>query len=251
MEVLFAEQEEAAQQIELPDAVSINPDIAELSDRLRPLKSHSARLEQTARYYLRQTLRIGAMDIWEEADVRQVMAALTRLSEAVLHHLVAICSESIVEASADPSFARQTLEIVAILGLGKLGGQELSYASDLDLQFVYDTPPSMRSDQRGPERFALVSQLVEKVLAAGKSLQALGANIELDLRLRPWGRKGALANSPSAYIEYFRTSGETWERQAALKGRFVAGNPRVGRRFERIMHAVSFGHGCLRMRKLR
>jgi glutamate-ammonia-ligase adenylyltransferase len=70
-------------------------------------------------------------------------------------------------------------------------------------------------------------------------MASYGAGIEIDLRLRPWGKKGALALTPRGYIDYFKADAETWERQAALKARFIAGNRSLGRRAERIFRAVS------------
>jgi glutamate-ammonia-ligase adenylyltransferase len=84
------------------------------------------------------------------------------------------------------------------------------------------------------------------MIAAVNEMGPRGASLEMDLRLRPWGRKGALIHPQRGFIAYYRTSAEMWERQAALKARFVAGNAAVGQRLVRIMQAVSYGHGLTR-----
>jgi glutamate-ammonia-ligase adenylyltransferase len=234
LETLFNTEEVSQTQTDLTQ---------ELLARLGAAGGYEAQLDTTARFQQREMLRIGAQDIWEEIDVIGAMNALTDLAAAVLQALLHIGAEALIAAHPDPDFARATLERVAILGLGKLGGRELGYASDWDVIFVYDEPHARRTAARSAERFVLAEALVTRVTNAGKAMAPRGAQLELDLRLRPWGRKGALIHTLRGLAAYHRTAGETWERQAAVKARFVAGNPAVGRRAERILYAVSYGRG--------
>jgi [glutamine synthetase] adenylyltransferase / [glutamine synthetase]-adenylyl-L-tyrosine phosphorylase len=199
------------------------------------------RIEAIARFYLRETLRIGARDIWGWDAPDDTMRRLTRLAEAVLAGLLAACAEAIAAAHRDPEAARRSMDAVAALGLGKLGGAELGYASDWDLVFVYRE--ELKRSAQNPEQYALAQKLVEDVNGAARLLATYGAGIEIDLRLRPWGRKGALLLTPRAYLQYLQTAGETWERQAALKARFIAGDRIAGARMEWIFRAVSAGRG--------
>ena len=213
--------------------------------RLRRVNGFAAKLDAAALLFQREILKIGARDIWQEMDTAGVMIALTRLAETMLQVLLSLCIESLAESQPAPAEARRILARVAIVGLGKLGGAELGYGSDWDVVFAYDAgheraAPDPEANER---RFALVNRLAERLIGLNRELALRGVGIEMDLRLRPWGRQGALVHSLRGAIAYYRSSGETWERQAALKARFVAGHREVGRRFERILHSVSYGRG--------
>jgi glutamate-ammonia-ligase adenylyltransferase len=107
----------------------------------------------------------------------------------------------------------------AVIGMGKLGARELNVASDLDLLFVYEG--------EGAEAQGRASALAERVLRGIRD-----AGWEPDADLRPEGRNGPLARSIAGYLEYWQRYAETWEFQALLRARAVAGDPDLGRRFE-------------------
>jgi [glutamine synthetase] adenylyltransferase / [glutamine synthetase]-adenylyl-L-tyrosine phosphorylase len=107
---------------------------------------------------------------------------------------------------------------LAVVGLGKLGGRELNFASDVDVVFVYDG--------EGPEPFEEARRAAEAVLEGVRA-----GGFEADADLRPEGRSGPLARSLVAFLEYWERWGKTWEFQSLLKARFVAGDEALGRRF--------------------
>lgn len=106
----------------------------------------------------------------------------------------------------------------AVIGLGKLGAEELNVASDLDVVFVYEG--------EGTEAYRMGAEAAERVLTGIRD-----AGWEPDADLRPEGRSGPLAKSFAAYLEYWERYAETWEFQALLRTRFVAGDEILGRRF--------------------
>lgn len=107
----------------------------------------------------------------------------------------------------------------AVIGMGKLGARELNVASDLDLMFVYEG--------EGSETQRAAGQLAERILRSVRD-----AGWEPDADLRPEGRNGPLARSIAGYLEYWQRYAETWEFQALLRARAIAGDPDIGRRFE-------------------
>lgn len=106
----------------------------------------------------------------------------------------------------------------AVVGLGKLGSEELNFASDLDVVFVYEG--------EGSDAFEEAGRVAEAVLAGIRD-----GGFEADADLRPEGRSGPLARSMAAWLEYWERWGRTWEFQALLKARFVAGDRALGARF--------------------
>ena len=118
----------------------------------------------------------------------------------------------------------------ATIGLGKLGGEELNFASDLDVVFVFEG--------EGPDAFE------EAERAAGAVLEGIReAGFEADPDLRPEGRSGPLARSLAAYLEYWQRWGQTWEFQSLLKARLVAGDEGLGRRFLSIAEDFAYPDG--------
>jgi glutamate-ammonia-ligase adenylyltransferase len=107
---------------------------------------------------------------------------------------------------------------MAVIGLGKLGGEELSFASDLDVMFVYEG--------EGPDDFRVASHAAARIL---ERIRDAGWSADPDLR--PEGRNGPLARSLVSYLEYWARWAETWEYQALLRARFVGGDEVLGRRF--------------------
>jgi glutamate-ammonia-ligase adenylyltransferase len=212
---------------------------AELADRLEAADSLHARAGAIARLYQRERLRIAAWDAWDFIDAAGAGFELSDLADLTLDALLDAARTDMLEEPGSRN-AEAAMRRAAILGLGKLGGEELGYGSDWDIVLAYEPP---RGDAEAADTFGAVHTLAERLLALGSMMAQEGAGIEIDLRLRPWGRKGALIYSLDGFVRYHRTSGEMWERHAALKGRFVAGNEFVGRRFERVLRAVSYGRG--------
>ena len=116
---------------------------------------------------------------------------------------------------------------LAVIALGKLGGEELSFASDLDLMFVYEG--------EGPSDFEEAASAATGILR-----RVAEAGWQADADLRPEGKSGPVARSMASYLEYWERWAETWEYQALLRARFVAGDESLGRRF--LSNAADFAY---------
>lgn len=171
------------------------------------------------RFKRREELRVAAADVLDLAESAEVTAGqLTALAEA--------CVGAALE-SLEPPLP------FAIVALGRFGGAELSYASDLDLLFVYDgsTPADFTAAER------LGEQLVRFLAGASPPSRIY----PVDLALRPEGKDGPLARSLDGYRAYYGRWARTWERQALVRARPVAGDAGVARRFMEIIEPHVWG----------
>ena len=217
-------------------------DRRQLTSRLRKSiawRSGEAALEKGLRTFVSaETLRIAARDVLGVSDVVGTAAALSDLAEVA------------IEAALEESSSGVPL---AVVGMGRLGGRELSYSSDLDLLFVYD-PASPGDDGRGPEagpdsvgpsQAAARAEAAER--AAASVIRVLAGTTpasgiyRVDTALRPEGRQGPQARSLEAYATYYRRWAQVWERQALLRGRVVAGDRSVGERYSEIAESFVWG----------
>src|SRR5437868_3921289 len=119
---------------------------------------------------------------------------------------------------------------LAVIGFGKLGGEELNYSSDIDLMFIHDADGETRGRRPIPagEFFGRVVSEVVRLLSAHTPD---GQAYRVDLRLRPEGRRGPLSRTLASTLSYYDAMGRTWERQALIKARPVAGDVSLGREF--------------------
>jgi glutamate-ammonia-ligase adenylyltransferase len=165
------------------------------------------------RYRRREELRIAAADVLaltggDDDPVVVTARQLTELAEATLR--------AALDTVAPPV-------PFAIVAMGRFGGAELSYASDLDLLFVYDGSTA--------EDFAAAEKAAEGLLRFLTGDSPAHAVYPVDLDLRPEGKDGPLARSLDGYRTYYERWVQTWELQALLRARPVAGDPDLGRRF--------------------
>jgi glutamate-ammonia-ligase adenylyltransferase len=159
-----------------------------------------------------EQLRISARDALDLVGVDATGAALTDLAESVVD-----AGLRIVEP--DLPFA--------VIGMGRLGGRELAYKSDLDLLFVYDTPAGWSPADAAARAESAATALVRLL---GGTTPATGL-YRVDTALRPEGRQGPQARSLDAYAAYYDRWAQVWERQALLRGRLIAGDADLGARF--------------------
>ena len=169
---------------------------------------HDLQMAELRRFVRREQLRVAARDILGLASIIEIPEELTLIADAAV-------------AAAVDGLAPEVP--FAVIGLGRYGGLDLSYASDLDVIFVYEGATS--DDARAANRTA--RGLLREIGAQ----TAEGRAWEIDARLRPEGENGQLARSLEGYERYYAERGQLWERQALLKRRVVAGDPEVGNRF--------------------
>ncbi|MGH9106653.1 MAG: bifunctional [glutamine synthetase] adenylyltransferase/[glutamine synthetase]-adenylyl-L-tyrosine phosphorylase [Acidimicrobiales bacterium] len=180
-----------------------------------------------------ELLRAQARDVLGLAGLPETARALTTLAEAVLEVALSAWAweEGLATAEAGGPGAA-AVKGVALVALGRFGGAELAYSSDLDLIIVFDD-----AEVPAPEAERLAGNLL-RFVNGETPVQRL---YELDLSLRPEGRKGSLARSLQAFEGYYSRWAQPWERQALTRGRFVAGDRDVGARFGALAREFLWG----------
>ncbi|MDQ2701717.1 MAG: bifunctional [glutamate--ammonia ligase]-adenylyl-L-tyrosine phosphorylase/[glutamate--ammonia-ligase] adenylyltransferase [Pseudomonadota bacterium] len=127
----------------------------------------------------------------------------------------------------------------AVIGYGSLGGEEIGFGSDLDLVFLYDADPEAQSAGARPlDAARWFARLAQKIVALLGMVTAAGRLFEIDVRLRPDGAKGLLVSPMGGFADYQRQRAWTWEHQALVRARCVAGDPDLATRFESVRDEV-------------
>jgi glutamate-ammonia-ligase adenylyltransferase len=205
---------------------------ADLAQSLAPFTSREARMNALRRFKYRHVLRIGARDLLGDADLSVTTEELARLADTCLGEAWRMAETEARARVGAPLDAAGEPTGVAVIGMGKLGGEELNYSSDIDLMFVYGAEGESAGGPEGRiangEYFARVCRDIAAII---ESVTEEGYVFRVDLRLRPEGRMGAVALSLDGYRTYHRERAEFWERQALLKARVAAGDEGVGARF--------------------
>jgi glutamate-ammonia-ligase adenylyltransferase len=217
---------------------------AELAQALGPFEGRTARMRALRRVKYRHLLRIGARDLLGDADLSVTTEELARLADACLAEALAFAESTARVEYGAPLDASGAETGVAVIAMGKLGGEELNYASDIDLMFAYGVDGETAGGQRGRvangEYFARVCR---EVVAFLEEATEEGYAFRVDLRLRPEGRIGSIVLSLAGYRDYYRDRAELWERQALIKARVAAGDLRVGARFMAEVREVVYRPG--------
>ncbi|HZA13975.1 MAG TPA: bifunctional [glutamate--ammonia ligase]-adenylyl-L-tyrosine phosphorylase/[glutamate--ammonia-ligase] adenylyltransferase, partial [Myxococcaceae bacterium] len=204
----------------------------ELAARAARYDDPEQRLGALRRFKNEELLRIAINDISDELDPSGVAEQLTALADAALDQCLLLAESEVRERYGAPRGEGNT-DALAVLGMGKLGGVELGYHSDLDLIFVYsgrgqdETSGGARGRITHHEYFARV---VERLLSFLQLQFREGALYRVDTRLRPSGNKGTLVVSHAAFVEHHQKLAALWERQALVKARACAGDREFGER---------------------
>ncbi|MBM3838654.1 MAG: bifunctional [glutamate--ammonia ligase]-adenylyl-L-tyrosine phosphorylase/[glutamate--ammonia-ligase] adenylyltransferase [Verrucomicrobia bacterium] len=191
----------------------------------------------------REMLRIAARDLARWGDVREITREISDVADVCLETVYQLCARQLTERLGQPYHQdaggpwRPTE--FCVLGMGKLGGQELNYSSDVDVLFVYEEeghlfklpPRKGQNPGSGLSNHQFFRRLSEAIIAELSALTSDGALFRIDLRLRPEGDAGPLARSLSSYENYYAQWGQTWERMMLIKARRVAGNVALSTEF--------------------
>ena len=196
-------------------------------------------IEVLGQFQRANLFRIAVADHSGNLPIMKVSDRLTELAEIVLNRALHIAWADLVKKHGVPTLSTPQGERRAgfgVIAYGKLGGMELSYRSDLDLVFLHDSSgPKQETDGDHPlDNSMFFGRLVRRLTHFLTAQTVSGALYEVDTRLRPSGRSGLLVSTVEGFERYQEDNAWTWEHQALLRSRPVAGSAIIAREFERI-----------------
>ena len=191
-----------------------------------------------------QVLIVAAAELSGAMSLMKVSDYLTWIAETVVEQVLTVAWQQLTSRHGYPvnkSGSSGDCDFL-IIAYGKLGGLELSYGSDLDLVFVHDGHQELETTGGGSAQpinsTAFYVQLAQKVLALLNTHTLVGKLYEIDLRLRPSGSSGALVSSLEAFERYQQQQAWTWEHQALVRARVIAGSAALTEGFAAVRTAV-------------
>jgi glutamate-ammonia-ligase adenylyltransferase len=198
------------------------------------------RLVERLRQFQRAAIfRLGVADLLARLPVMRVSDRLTDVAELIIERVLALAWQQLIPQLGIPMCTEQAHRRpvrLCVVGYGKLGGMELGYSSDLDLVFLHDSSGEQQETEgaRSIDNQVFFVRFAQRLVHLLTMHSAAGRLYEVDMRLRPSGKGGLLITSIDAFTEYQRREAWTWEHQALLHARSVAGAPALRERFEAI-----------------
>jgi glutamate-ammonia-ligase adenylyltransferase len=223
---------------ELPDRSQF---IAELDVMLAATEPDPERqIERLKQLQSASIFKIAVADLTGRLPLMKVSDRLTDLAEIIVAQALTWAWEQVVERYGRPFCGPDTATLrpaqVVVVAYGKLGGIELGYGSDLDLVFLHDSAGEVQqTDAATPiDNGVFFAKLGQRLIHELTVQTRAGVLYDVDLRLRPSGKGGLLVQSLAAFEEYQRQTAWTWEHQALLRARSVAGAPSLREAFEQV-----------------
>ena len=235
---------------ELLNVLDAPPDKQELASELRLQllrineDSFEEQLESLRYFKQSHQLQVAAAEVTGKMPLMKVSDYLTFTAEVILDAVLQLCWQHLVTRHGYPVHidGSHGHPDFAIVGYGKLGGIELSYNSDLDLVFLHradlETDTVAAEGQQSINSRAFYIKLAQRIIMMLGTYTMSGKLYEVDMRLRPSGESGLLVSSLDSFLDYQLNQAWTWEHQALVRARGVAGNPELLKAFTAVRSRV-------------
>jgi len=226
-------KERSAVEIDLAMLLELATDFEEALDLLR-------------RFRHEEFLRIGMNDIYGKLGQTGAATQLTNLAEVCLAAAYRLAKRELARFGR-PTWTDAAGSVqeagFAVLAMGKLGGRELNYHSDLDIIYIYDHP-GMTDGEKQLTNHEYFAKLAQKIISILTTTTREGYVYKIDTRLRPSGNAGPLVTSLDSFLIYHREQAQIWERQSLTKARVVLGEDPLNEGIEEIIRHTVYGGGA-------
>ena len=218
------------------------PEKAQLEDELRQQLAHipeddlETQMESLRYFRMAHMLRVAAAQVAGKMPLMKESDYLTWTAETILSAVQDIAQRQLVSRHGTPGYTEgEGAPGFLIVGYGKLGGIELGPGSDLDLVFIHNSNPNvMTTGERELDNSMFFTRLGQRIVHMLSTSTMSGQLYEVDMRLRPSGNSGLLVSSLKAFEKYQQKEAWTWEHQALVRARCVAGDENLTKQFEAV-----------------
>lgn len=215
---------------------------AELTQTILRIPEDDLEQQMEALRYFRHAhgLKVAACEVTGKLPLMKVSDYLTELAEVILTYALNLAWEEMSRKHGLPG--GQTVPNFIVVGYGKLGGIELGHGSDLDLVFIHNADAQQYTQaaegQRALDNQTFYTRMAQKIILLLDTKMPSGTLYEVDMRLRPSGNSGMLVSTLSAFSKYQSDTAWTWEHQALVRTRVVAGNAQLAQQFSAVRQAT-------------
>jgi len=202
--------------------------VEELVSEVRCLDNDQPVMAALRRFKQRETLRIAYGDIVRQQPIAQTTRQISYVADAIVEGAIDFSHRQVEAKQGRFHHLALRRPRFTVLALGKLGGLELNYSSDIDLVLLYEPAPGSNARAAG-ESQEYANRVSQELIRLLTETTDMGFAYRVDMRLRPEGRHGPLCSSVESALAYYDVRGRTWERQAYVKARAIAGDLDLGR----------------------
>jgi glutamate-ammonia-ligase adenylyltransferase len=200
----------------------------DLAHSLQDVKDETELMRALRLFRRREMIRIAWRDLAGWAPLEETLKSLSDLSDTMIEGALTWLYQRLITQFGTPVNANGIPQQLVVLALGKLGGQELNFSSDIDLIFAYPESGETKGAKRSRTNQEFFLRLGQQLIQALNQITADGFVFRVDMRLRPFGDSSPLVMSFSAMENYYEAHARDWERYALVKARVAAGDKPAG-----------------------
>ncbi len=206
----------------------------ELKTTIDKFKNFDTKIRLIRQFKKRYILKIGLQDILQIHDLKTITHELSILAKTIISILFDLCYNEILIRYRIKNIKNK----FSICALGKLGGDELNYSSDVDLIIFYDKNTSIKNCNK--DYHEILTEAIQTFINVATQISSNGFIYRIDFRLRPDGKYSPLCKEMNDYIKYYETRGEDWEKQMLIKLSFISGDINLYNQFKSFVNSYVY-----------